>query len=205
MNTFATRPAFRRQRTSALWWGVGWFFFFGLCAAVAFGQQASNYKLKADDLIEVRIFKEDNLAANVRVAGDGSVTLPLIGTAKVGGLSVAEAISAIAGRYRDGYLVKPQVSITVSDYGKQRYTVLGQVVKPGVFEVPADTNLTLLQAIGMAGGYTDYADQSRVILKRLANGRDNVIRLNPKAMAKGAERNFYIQSGDVISVGQSIF
>ena len=132
---------------------------------------------------------------------------PPIGTGPIKA-KLAESIELIKARYRDGYLKNPQVSITVRSYAKKLFTILGQVQKPGSYDMQGTSQITLLQAIGMAGGYTRIADPANVTVKRLeaAGSGETVQKLNAKRMARGDDKTtFYIQPGDVISVGESLF
>ena len=166
----------------------------------------SNYVLSPNDLIDIRVFQEDDLASKVRISKDGSVTLPLIGSVSVGGKTPQDAARTIREMLAKDYLVNPQVNLTVVEYSKRRFTVLGQVNRPGAFDMPDRDFIGLLQAIGMAGGYTRIADPARITLKRTTNGKDSVMKLNAKTMAsQGSSSGFEIQPGDVITVGESIF
>jgi len=166
-----------------------------------------NYRLAANDLIDFRVFQESELDAVVRISGDGTASFALIGPVKIGDSTIAEAIEIIKARYRNGYLKNPQVSITVRSYGKKIFTILGQVQRPGSMEMQGTTEITLLQAIGMAGGYTRIADPANVTVKRLEeSGNERVFKLNAKRMARGEDKaTFRIKQGDVISIGESLF
>ncbi|MEA3208225.1 MAG: polysaccharide biosynthesis/export protein [Chthoniobacter sp.] len=187
-----------------------------LVAALALGQvprepaspadRQSNYVLVPNDLIDVKVFQEDDLTSRVRISKDGSVTLPLIGSVAVGGRTTQEAAHTIREMLAKDYLVNPQVNLTVIEYSKRRFTVLGQVNRPGAYEMPDRDSMGLLQAIGMAGGYTRIADPAKITLKRSVNGKDSVMKLNAKTMAsQGAASGFEVQQGDIITVGESIF
>lgn len=177
------------------------------CTTPAKAQEVdANYLLSADDLIDFRVFQESDLDAVVRISGDGKANFPLIGSVKLGGLSIADAVNLLQQRYLDGYLVNPQVSITVRAYAKKRFTVLGQVQKPGSYNVEGSEEITLLQAIGMAGGFTRIADPTKVTVKRRQGGKESVVRLDAKKMARGDSDTFFIiRPGDVITVAESIF
>ena len=96
--------------------------------------------------------------------------------------------------------------MTVFEYGKRRFAVLGEVQKAGTFDMPEREKVTLLDAIAMAGGYTRIADPSKVTLKRKDGGKETVIRLNAKTMAKDVRTGaFEVLPGDVITVGESLF
>lgn len=168
--------------------------------------QPPNYRLQTNDLIQVKVFQEDDLAITTRIAADGTIAFPLIGRVKVGGLSVAEAGRTIRDLLEKDYLVKPQVSLSLLEYTRQRFTVLGQVQKPGTFDYPVEQALNLLEAIGYAGGYTRIGEPKKVTVKRVTDGREVIYKLNAKDMAKGLRSKiFQILPGDVVSVDESLF
>lgn len=169
-------------------------------------RESADYRLAPDDLLDFRVFQEPELDAVVRVSGDGVAIFPLVGAVPVGGKSIAEAIESIHSAYRDGYLKNPQVSLTVRAYAKKLFTILGQVQKPGSYDMQGSNSITLLQAIGMAGGYTKIADPGNVTVKRQEGGGERVMKFNAKRMARGVDdTTFFIKPGDVISVGESLF
>jgi polysaccharide export outer membrane protein len=165
-----------------------------------------DHELHPGDLIEVKVFQEDDLNATLRVAQDGTVLFPWIGPVPVAHGTTRQAAETIRARLSKRYLVNPQVSVTVKEYGKRRFTVLGQVQKPGAYELPDRATIDLLEAIGMAGGYTRIAAPGRVTLKRMQNGRETVLRVNAGRMASdGNVPALEVLPGDVITVGESIF
>lgn len=177
------------------------------CLAVtdSAGQQA-NYLLAPNDLVTVTVFQEDDLLTKARVGNDGSISVPLIGAVRIGGKSVEEAGHMIRARLIKGYLVNPQVNVTVTEFSKRLVTVLGEVQKGGTFEFPNQGALDLLQAIGLAGGYSKIANPSKIVVKRRVNGIDTVLQINGKEQAaKGGAQPFEILPGDTITVAQSIF
>jgi len=178
-----------------------------LASVPALRAQDANYRLSANDLLDFRVFQEPELDGVIRVSGDGTAIFPLIGAVNVVGKTVTAATEEIKARYRDGYLVYPQVSLTVRTYAQKLFTVLGQVQKPGSYDMKGSDEITLLQAIGMAGGYTKIANPGRVTVKRQEEGGgERVIRLDAKRMARGEESaQFYIKPGDVITVAESMF
>lgn len=183
-------------------------FFSCTLIAQSIEEKNQNYRLAPNDLLDFRVFQEPELDAVVRLSGDGTASFALIGPVQIGGRTISDSLELIKARYRDGYLKNPQVSLTVRSYAKKLFTILGQVQKPGSYDMQGTNQITLLQAIGMAGGYTRIADPSNVTIKRLedSNGHDQVLKLNAKRMARGEDKTtFYIQPGDVISVGESLF
>ncbi len=177
-----------------------------LIGGVASAQDGANYRLTANDLLDFRVFQEPDLDGVVRIAGDGSAVFPLVGNIALGGKSIGEAIEVLKARYRDGYLVNPQISLTVREYATSKFTVLGQVKKPGAYSMTGNEVVTLLQAIGLAGGYTRIADPGSITVKRIEGGVESVLKLNAKRMAREqVGSSFVVKPGDVITVGESLF
>jgi protein involved in polysaccharide export with SLBB domain len=168
--------------------------------------QSRDYRLAANDLLDFRVFEEPELDAVVRVSGDGMASFALIGSVPVAGKTITDAAALIEARYRDGYLKNPQVSLTVRSYARKLFTILGQVQKPNSYEIQGVGQITLLQAIGMAGGYTKIADPGNVTVKRADASGERVLKFNAKRMARGEDKTaFFIKAGDIIFVGESIF
>ncbi len=173
---------------------------------LAFGETSNEHKLAPNDLLDFRVFQEPELDAVVRISGDGQAIFPLVGGVVIGGATISEAIELIKARYRNGYLINPQLTLTVRTYAKKLFTILGQVQQPGSYDIQGGNEITLLQAVGMAGGYTKIADPGNVTVKRLEEGGERVLKFNAKRMARGDEKtSFLIKAGDVISVGESLF
>jgi protein involved in polysaccharide export with SLBB domain len=169
-------------------------------------QGAENYHLAANDLLDFRIYDEPDLTADVRLAGDGTAIFPLIGSVSLRGKTIPQATALLRERYMAGYLVNPQVSLIIHTYAKRSFTVLGQVQKPGSYEIEGDEAITLLQAVGMAGGYTRIADPGNITVRRTDGGQEQVMRFNGRRMAKGeSSPECVVKPGDVITVGESIF
>ncbi len=165
---------------------------------------SSDHRLSAGDSIEISVFQEPDLSARVTLSKEGKVSLPLINEISLSGLTSIEASQALAKRYRQGYLKNPKITVIISDFSKQRFTILGAINKPGSYYFPTGETLSLLQAIGMAGGYTRAANASNVTVKRRQGARP--IKVNAKRMAQQGETSpFLLQQGDVITVNDSIF
>jgi polysaccharide export outer membrane protein len=175
--------------------------------AVPDAVDSTDYRLVTNDVIQIKVFQEDDLTSILRVSKEGTITFPLIGSVQVGGKTPQDAALSIKGLLAKDYLVNPQVSVTVVEYAKRRFTVLGQVQRPGAYELPDRDTLTLIQAIGMAGGYTRIADPARITLKRTDDGKESVLHLNARKMAGdgSADSSFAVRAGDIITVGESIF
>ncbi len=128
-----------------------------------------DYRIGAQDLLEIQVYGIDNLKREVRVNTRGMVSLPLIGPVTVGGLTSEEAEALIAGLYAKDYLQDPQVSVFIKEFTSQRITVEGAVARPGIYPIRGDT--TLVQAIALAGGQGNLPDLTEVMVFRLEAGQ----------------------------------
>ncbi len=165
----------------------------------------TGYKLSVDDQIAVEVFGEDDLRTAVRINAEGAVSLPLLGSVNLSGLTLNQAAARLTELYGRDYLVNPKVNVMLISYAKRRFTVLGQVNRPGSYEMPegSPSGIDLLEAIAIAGGYTRIAAPERISIKR----RDQVMRVDAKKIARrgGSEGGFRVEPGDTITVGESIF
>ncbi len=168
----------------------------------------SGYILSPNDQVAVEVFGEEDLRTNSRLNGEGNLSLPLLGSVRLSGLTLTQAASRLTELYGRDYLLNPKVNVTLVGYAKRRFTILGQVNRPGSYEMPEGSpgGIDLLEAIAMAGGYTRIAAPERVSVKRQpGTGGDQVIKVNAKRMARGGGSNFLVVPGDTITVAESLF
>jgi protein involved in polysaccharide export with SLBB domain len=163
------------------------------------------YRLSPNDLVRVKVFQEDDLTTEMRLGRDGSSTFPLLGVVNLAGKTVEEAAASLRDALGKDYLVNPQITLTVVEYAKRRFTVLGQVQKPGSYELPGEESVTLLQAIAMAGGFTRLAVQSKVTVTRTLGGKKTLV-VDVKSNANDpSTKQFDIQPEDTIIVSERVF
>lgn len=186
-------------------------------AAVQVAGQATNasYVLGPNDLIRVAVYREPDLTTETRVDQDGTVTLHLIGTVKLGGKPIAEANLHIKELYEQDYLKSAGVTVTLVQTARtnavvakklDRITVSGQVKKPGLVELPEGLKVNLVEAIALAGDFTNLANQEKVTVKRMVGGQEKVFTEDVKAMMRDLNaKPFLVSPGDVIVVKQTIF
>jgi len=165
------------------------------------------YVLRPSDAVQISVYREQDLAIAARLAADGSITFPLIGRVVLSGLNIEQAQELLVRKLGEDYLVNPQVMVTVVEYTRQHFTLLGQVQKPGAYDLPVEGKMTLLQAVGAAGGFTRVANPNRITVKRVGKDKkEEVIKVNASKQAeKTAEDAFFIQEGDTITVPESWF
>lgn len=163
--------------------------------------------LGAGDQIFITVFGQPDMSAEVTVNDNLQVTLPLVGNLKVGGLTPSILEKLIAKRLKDGeYLLNPEVSIQVRQVRSQIMSVLGEVQKPGRFVI--EGKMSVLDALAMAGGLTQQADQTVVLIRRdpLANGESSSqemsLSLQHMIDAKRSDLNLALKNDDVLYVAQ---
>lgn len=160
-------------------------------------EQSTQVKLGAGDLIEVSVYNVPELNSKVRVSDAGDVYLPLINYVHVDGLTQEEAQALIEKRLSDGGFVRsPHVSIFVDEAQSQGVTVLGEVMKPGIYPDVADRKL--YEVVSEAGGFTQSASRKIAVLRR---NQAEPIRVDlPRNLADDTSGNITIQPGDTITV-----
>jgi polysaccharide export outer membrane protein len=166
------------------------------------------YILTANDQVAVEVFGEDDLRTNGRLNPEGNLSVPLLGSIHLAGLTLTQAASRLTDLYGRDYLVSPKVNVMLLGYAKRRFSILGQVNRPGSYEMPDSSpgGIDLLEAIAMAGGYTRIAAPERVTVRRQSGGAgDQIFKINAKRFTKGSGGGFHVEPGDTITVGESIF
>ncbi len=164
---------------------------------------AEDYRIGRQDLLEIRVFGVEELNQQVRVADDGSITLPLIGRLRVGGLSKAELERSIAERLGDRYVRNPQVTVFVREYESKKVAVAGAVKKPDTYEMLGQR--TLLEMLSRAGGLDkDFGDWIYVFRR---NGDGTTRRLDVDlerlVFAGDASLDVALEPGDIVYVPEA--
>lgn len=165
-----------------------------------------NYILKPSDVVEVSVYQESDLSKTVRIEGDGSVALALVGKVKIAGMNVAEAQSLITDLYNRDYLVDPQVSLIVVNFSPKVVRILGSVGSPGVVQIPPDRDLTLTEAIAGVNGITRLGNPRSVTIKRIdEEGRSTQMEVNfSKIVTDPDMQDIILKEGDTIWVPERI-
>ncbi len=165
---------------------------------------SSTYRLSAYDVVDVSVYNEEDLHTRTRLGSDGTVLLPLVGTLDLGGKTVVEANETIRKAYAAGFVKDPHVLLTVMEYRKSTFSILGQVARPGIYEIPEGTHMSIVDAILLAGGFTRLADQNGTRVKRTVKGQSVVVKVKAGSMADSASvAPFEVLPGDVIKVPES--
>lgn len=165
-------------------------------------QAQGAYRIGANDLLEVNVFRVEELSKETRVDASGRISLPLVGVMKVAGMTQQQLEKTLAQKLSQSYLQNPQVSVFIKEQTSDEITVGGSVNRAGVFPLKGDT--TISKAVAMAGGLQDIADPAKVVLFRpYGNGKFKAYNVNLKAIRDGKINDPYINGKDQIIVHQS--
>ena len=160
----------------------------------------SDYKIGRQDLLEISVFDVDELDQTVRVADDGSITMPLLGTLDVSGLTRTELEQSIARLLAERYVRNPQVTVFVKEYTSKQIAVSGAVKKPGTYEMLG--RKTLLEMLSMAGGLDSDFGKQIVIFRQKSNGATERIAIDLDRLVYAADPalNVVVAPNDIIYV-----
>jgi len=159
----------------------------------------SEFRLGPDDIIEVSVFGEKDLSTTVPVRPDGKISINLIGEMVASGKTATELQKEIAERYKR-FIAEPAVTVVVKEINSPKVSVLGEVKNPGIYKIK--DRATVLDAIAMAGGLTEYAKKDRVTVIRVEpSGEQQYLKINLLDQIKGARPGpFYVLPYDKVYV-----
>jgi polysaccharide export outer membrane protein len=158
----------------------------------------ADYRMGQGDLIEVAVWKEPALSATVPVRPDGRISLPMAGDLVAEGRTPAELEAEVRGRLAR-FVPEPSVSVMVHEVRSPRIFVLGEVAHPGAY--PLVGAITVLEAMAVAGGTTEFARRGRLVVLRRHGGAAPVrIRVNLDEIVDGKARSLPLQPGDTVFV-----
>jgi polysaccharide biosynthesis/export protein len=157
------------------------------------------YKIGAQDVLKIDVWREDQLTRTVPVRPDGKITLPLLNDVQAVGLTPMELAGVIRDELKK-YITNPQVTVSVSEINSRRIYVNGEVTKSGAYQLLP--HMTVLQALSGSGGFTAFARIKNIYILRTENGKPVKIPFNYKEAISGKnpEQNIELQPGDVIVV-----
>ena len=173
-------------------------------ATVSAGQSdrpgnAVEYVIGNGDVLEVKVWQNQDLDGDVIVRPDGMISFPLVGDMRTSGLTIRQFREALMAALKD-YIRFPQVSVSIKSIGGRRVIVLGEVRNPGIYAVTGEK--TVLEAVGLAGGFTEHAVSSSIMLVRGGPEKPVPRRLNLARVLKRADirDNLEIEPGDIVYV-----
>lgn len=157
------------------------------------------YKIGPQDVLKIDVWKEDQLTRTVPVRPDGKITLPLINDVQASGLTPLELSTVLRDSLKK-FINEPQVTVTVSEINSRRIYVTGEVVRAGAFALLP--HMTVLQALSVCGGFTQFAREKNIYVLRTVNGAQEKLPFNYRDTVNGKkpEQNIELQPGDVVVV-----
>ena len=158
-----------------------------------------SYKIGPQDVLRIDVWKEAEISRSVPVRPDGKISLPLLNDVQAEGLTAMELSNVISEGLKK-YITNPQVTVSISEINSRRVYVTGEVTRPGAF--PLLPNMTVLQALSSAGGFTQFARTKKIYVLRSESGRPVKHPFNYNDVVKGnrQEDNIVLQPGDTIVV-----
>ncbi|PYS41372.1 MAG: sugar ABC transporter substrate-binding protein [Acidobacteria bacterium] len=166
-------------------------------AARAYGD--GEFQLGPDDVVEVSVYQEKELSAIVPVRPDGKISIPLIGEMPASGKTAKELQKEITSKYAQ-FITEPAVTVVVKEVNSPKVSVLGEVKSPGVYKIK--DRATVLDAIALAGGLTEYAKKDKITVIRVdPSGEQHHLKVNLDDQLKGRRLEpFYVLPYDKIYV-----
>lgn len=161
-------------------------------------EKAFSYIIGAGDVLRINVWRHPDLKEDVKVQPDGKISFPIVHSVKAGGLT-PEELEHILARGLSRVLKEPDVSIAVMEYQSQKFFILGEVQRPGVYPLIGDTHV--IDAVSFAGGFMDTAASSSVLLIR--DGRAQRMNLSDLLRKARMTENIELRSRDIIFVPKS--
>jgi polysaccharide export outer membrane protein len=160
---------------------------------------SDRYVIGSEDVLYIYVWREEALSRTVPVRTDGKISLPLINDIQAAGLTPLQLKEILTQKFKV-FIDNPNVSVIVTEANSMKVYVSGQIRAPGVYRLRSET--TLLQIIPMAGGFTDWANQKKILIIRNEDGKEKRFTVNYKKIIKGDDpnANINLKAGDNIIV-----
>ena len=151
-------------------------------------KKSAEYLIGPEDVLEISVWKNEDLSKLVIVRPDGMITLPLLGDIQAGGRTPSALHGEIMERLVE-YQKSTEVSVIVQEVNSYKIFILGDITRPGIY--PLKSRTTIIQAIAMAGGFNEFASKNKIVLIR------------EKGQGKKHQEKIRIQFGDIVNVKKS--
>ena len=160
---------------------------------------SGTYVIGPEDVLDIFVWKETELSRRVPVRMDGKISIPLVGELQAAGLTPLKLKAELIDKLK-AYVEIPNVTVTVMEVNSFKVYISGQVAKPGAYTLRSET--TFLQFITMVGGFTEWANQRKILLLRKEQGMEKRYTINYKKIISGDDmsQNMVLNSGDTIIV-----
>lgn len=161
--------------------------------------QQDTYKIGSGDILQILVWKEPDLSTEIFVRMDGMISLQLLNDVQASGRTPMQLKEDIEKRLKE-FVEETTVTVIVKVPTSQKYYILGEIGRTGEYDLLKE--LTILQAFARAGGFTEWAAKTKIILLRIENGKEKIITINYKDIIKGKDfsQNILIKADDTIII-----
>jgi polysaccharide export outer membrane protein len=156
-----------------------------------------HYIIGAQDVLDISVWKEDQLTKTVPVRPDGKISIPLLNDVQAAGLTPTQLAMQITESLKK-FVTDPQVTVIVREINSQRVYLLGEVTRAGAY--PLLPGMTVLQGLSSAGGFTQFANLKKIYVLRVENGKQEKFPFNYKHALESPDQNILLKAGDTIVV-----
>lgn len=158
-----------------------------------------DYVIGVEDVLFISVWKNADLSREVPVRPDGKITLPLVDDVTAAGLTPEELKATLTEAWKS-FITAPEVSVIVTQVNSLKVYMIGQVVNPGIQVLKGPTRL--LQALSLAGGFSAFANPSKIVVLRRSGATESRLEFNYKKILSGSrpEDNILLMPGDTVIV-----
>lgn len=160
---------------------------------------SDRYVIGPEDVLYIHVWRDETLSKTVSVRTDGKISIPLIDEIQAAGLTPLQLKEMLTQKLKE-FVESPNVTVIVMEANSFKVYISGEIQKPGVYRLRSET--TFAQFIPMAGGFTQWANQKKIIIIRKENGKEKRMTVNYKKIVQGNDlnSNLFLKSGDTIIV-----
>ncbi len=165
---------------------------------------SQDYIVGERDVLKITVYDNPDLTTVARVSGEGTISFPLVGEVKVEGLTIQQIAVRLGELLANGYIVNPQVIVFIEEFRSKKATVIGEVLKPGLYELPGQT--TFLELLSRSGGLTKDAGDKAIVKRKTTQGEQSVTIDLRRLIEKGdTSIDLSLQDGDSIYIPKAGF
>ncbi|PYM99084.1 MAG: hypothetical protein DME07_20975 [Candidatus Rokuibacteriota bacterium] len=161
------------------------------------GTSPTEYRIGPEDVLQISVWKNEAMSRMVTVRPDGKISMALLNDIQAAGLTALQLREVVAKKLAE-YIPTPEISVIVAEVRSFKVSVIGEVTRPGRFELKSWT--TALDALALAGGFTQFAARSKIVILHPEGTTMKRIPFNYNKVAAGEQENFYLQNGDIVLV-----
>jgi len=169
--------------------------------------RVEEYTLQPDDILQITVYEEPDLTTRARVTSSGGIAFPLLGHVGVAGLTVPQVQEKLTQLLAEDYLINPQVQVFIEAYHLRNVFVTGAVNRPGAYPIPIEKPTTLMEAIAMAGGFSNVAAPNNTRIVRLEEGQQRTLNVRADDIVRKGDKtqDVPVRPNDIIFVPESFF